>query len=93
MDRGPASRQRLFRATGIVCAIASALVIVPGLVSVFAAHEPESISIDYPLKGSIFPLDMAAPTFLWRDSAATSWQIDVTFASGAPVMHINSRAS
>ena len=56
-----------------------------------AAHERESISIDYPLKGSIFPPDMAAPTFLWRDSAATSWQIDVAFASGAPAMRFDSQ--
>jgi tetratricopeptide (TPR) repeat protein len=90
---GRGSREGLFRAAGVLCAVASALVIVSGLVSVLAAHEPESILIDYPLKGSIFPPDMAAPTFLWRDPAATStsWQIDVTFAGGAGAMHFTSK--
>ncbi len=81
-----------FRAVGIVCAIASALVVVSGLVDVLAAHEPEPILIDYPMRGSIFPPDMAAPTFLWRDpaSASANWQIDVTFASGASSLHLSS---
>jgi tetratricopeptide (TPR) repeat protein len=91
MDRGADSRQQFLRATGLLCALASVLVAGSGLVSVLAAHEPATVSIDYPLKGSIFPPDMAPPTFLWRDSAATSWQIDVTFASGAPAMHISSQ--
>jgi tetratricopeptide (TPR) repeat protein len=87
------SRAWVFRVAGVICAIASAFIVVSGLVSVLAAHEPESILIDYPLKGSIFPPDMAAPTFLWRDliSASTSWQIDVTFASGAPPMRLTSK--
>ncbi len=93
MDRGAASRQQLFRAAGLLCALASVLIAASGMVSVLAAHEPESILIDYPLKGSIFPSDMAAPTFLWRDPvlASTSWQIDVTFASGAGAMHFASK--
>ncbi len=48
---------------------------------------PATILVDYPEEGSIFPPDIASPTFLWRDgSAATSWQVEVTFADGgAPV--------
>jgi tetratricopeptide (TPR) repeat protein len=93
MDPGAASRQQFARAAGILCTLASILIVGSGLVSVLAAHEPESILIDYPLKGSIFPPDMAAPTFLWRDPtlSSTSWQIDVTFASGAPALHLSSK--
>jgi len=45
------------------------------------------ISIDYPEDGSIFPPGITPPAFLWRDAAATSWHIDVTFADGAPPIH------
>ena len=42
------------------------------------------ITIDYPTDGSIFPPDMAPPTFLWRDAeaSATHWKIEVKFAGG-----------
>jgi len=44
---------------------------------------PVPIVVDYPQDGSIFPPDIAAPTFLWRDgSKATSWNVEVTFADG-----------
>lgn len=64
-----------------------------GLVAVWAGHEPEHIVIDYPKNGSLFPTDMAAPTFLWRDpsTAASSWQIDVQFANGVPALHLKSQ--
>jgi hypothetical protein len=46
--------------------------------------------IDYPAEGSLFPPDIAPPTFLWRDDTkATSWRIEISFASGAP-LHLNS---
>ena len=47
-----------------------------------------SISVDYPQEGSIFPPEMAAPTFLWRDgeASARSWRIEVRFADrGKPL--------
>ena len=37
------------------------------------------ISIDYPLDGSIFPPGITPPTFIWRDAAAESWQIEYRF--------------
>ena len=48
------------------------------------------IVIDYPADGSVFPPDMTAPTFLWRDPApgAVSWQIDVSFANGSAAIHV-----
>jgi hypothetical protein len=56
-----------------------------------AGGPPASITVDYPVDGSVFPPDFAAPTFLWRDTDvdAASWRIDVTFAA-APGMHVKS---
>ncbi len=61
--------------------------------SVRAAMEPEHITIDSPLNGSVFPPDMAAPTFQWRDPAAQTneWRIEVSFASGAAAMQFESK--
>ena len=41
-----------------------------------------AIVVDYPSEGSLFPLDMIAPLFQWRDgdAAVTAWRIEVTFA-------------
>jgi len=63
-----------------------------GLHGVWASHELETIRIDYPLNGTLFPPDIAGPTFIWRDSAQTAqiWAIDVTFAGGAPPLHLSS---
>ncbi len=56
----------------------------PGRSVVSAQTGPERIAIDYPLNGSVFPPDMEAPTFLWRDSSsAAAWRIDVIFGNGA----------
>ena len=60
-----------------------------GVASACAQNGTARIVIDYPADGSIFPPDMAAPTFLWRDAAAgaVSWQIDVSFADGSAAIH------
>jgi tetratricopeptide (TPR) repeat protein len=86
------------RALGVACALLAAAIAGLGVRAVWAGHEPEKIVIDYPLNGTVFPPDMAAPTFLWRDSAdaaqgdaAKSWQIDVTFANGAAPMRVSSQ--
>jgi tetratricopeptide (TPR) repeat protein len=44
-----------------------------------------SITVDYPQDASIFPPDMIAPVFLWRDAegSARSWRVDVKFADHA----------
>ena len=57
----------------------------------WAAHVA-SISIDYPLDGSIFPPEIIPPTFIWRDAAknATRWRIDIAFADGSAGMHLQS---
>jgi tetratricopeptide (TPR) repeat protein len=48
------------------------------------------ISIDYPEDGSIFPPGITPPTFLWRDAAAATWHIRVTFANKAPAIDATS---
>ena len=53
---------------------------------------PDRITIDYPADKTIFPPDIAAPTFIWRDSqeATASWRIDITFGDGSPALHLTS---
>ncbi|MCC6862023.1 MAG: tetratricopeptide repeat protein [Bryobacterales bacterium] len=55
--------------------------------------EPAAITIDYPAEGSVFPPDMTAPTFLWRDASAdaAAWRIEVAFGDGGPPVQIESR--
>ncbi|MCP5117299.1 MAG: hypothetical protein GY953_41270, partial [bacterium] len=50
------------------------------------------ITIDYPRDGSVFPPEITAPTFLWRDAAedARAWLIEVEFASGAAGIKVKS---
>jgi tetratricopeptide (TPR) repeat protein len=50
------------------------------------------ITIDYPAEGSIFPPEITAPNFLWRDAAgsATAWLIDVTFSDGSAAIQAKS---
>jgi tetratricopeptide (TPR) repeat protein len=50
------------------------------------------ISIDYPSDQSIFPPGITPPTFLWRDAAADSWQIDIVFADRSAPIHVDANA-
>jgi len=50
------------------------------------------IAIDYPEDGSIFPPGMTPPTFIWRDAAADSWQIEVAFADKSAPLHLQPKA-
>lgn len=45
----------------------------------------QTIVVDYPREGSIFPPEITAPTFLWRDKdpAATRWRIEIRFSDGS----------
>jgi len=58
-----------------------------------ATSAPSAITVDYPLNGSIFPPDMEAPTFEWRDAAenAAGWQIEIAFGDGAPALRVTSK--
>ena len=51
-----------------------------------------AIVVDYPLSGSVFPPEIAAPTFLWRDAdpRAAAWTIDIDFHDGSPAIHAQS---
>jgi hypothetical protein len=48
-----------------------------------------TITVDYPEEGSIFPPEITAPTFLWRDAAggAAAWTVNVSFSDGSPGIH------
>jgi tetratricopeptide (TPR) repeat protein len=70
------------------------VILLPGLLLALAAaprppqaRRTAAIAIDYPEDGSIFPPEITPPTFLWHDNAkgVTSWKIDISFASGAPI--------
>ena len=55
----------------------------PAPQSAFAASDVSSISIDYPLDGSVFPPEITPPTFVWHDNAsAKRWLIEFSFANG-----------
>jgi tetratricopeptide (TPR) repeat protein len=58
-----------------------------------ATNPAATITVDYPLNGSVFPPDMEAPTFQWRDAAegAAVWQIDVVFSDGSAPLHVSSK--
>lgn len=62
--------------------------------AVLAASEPASslwpINVDYPEDGSLFPPEITAPTFLWRDALGRSWSIEIDFADGAPALKLES---
>jgi tetratricopeptide (TPR) repeat protein len=57
-----------------------------------AQAEPDGLAIDYPIQGSIFPPDISAPTFLWRDATAgvTRWRIEIAFADGGHPIRVES---
>jgi tetratricopeptide (TPR) repeat protein len=45
---------------------------------------PAPLVIDYPETGSVFPPEITAPQFIWRDSSpARLWRIEITFAGSA----------
>ena len=58
-----------------------------------AADQPAPVTIEYPENGSVFPPDMVAPAFQWRDAAAGAgfWRIDITFGDGAAALHAEAR--
>jgi len=49
------------------------------------------VDVDIPVAGTIYPPDIVAPTFLWRDESqrATSWRIDISFGRGALPLRLN----
>ncbi len=70
-----------------------AWVLIAGAALLPALQQPGTITIDYPEDGSIFPPEITAPTFLWRDASGTArrWRIDVAFGDGSAAIHAESR--
>ncbi|MDR3717819.1 MAG: tetratricopeptide repeat protein [Bryobacteraceae bacterium] len=60
-----------------------------------AAKTAEALTIDYPGQDSLFPPDIAAPTFLWRDSAphVAQWHIEVAFGDGGAAIQVDSKGA
>jgi hypothetical protein len=58
-----------------------------------AAPSPQPITVDYPANNSLFPPDIASPTFLWRDPnpAVTHWRIEIKFSSKAKPILLESK--
>lgn len=52
-----------------------------------ASAAPNNIIIDVPASKTIYPPDIIAPQFAWRDNnpAATVWRIEIDFAQGRPI--------
>ena len=52
---------------------------------------PAAIIVDYPSEGSLFPPEITAPTFLWRDpsATATTWHIQIVFAAGPEIQRFS----
>jgi len=53
--------------------------------------EPGRVTVDVPAAGTIYPPDMAAPTFLWRDGSerAGLWRIEITYGHGVAPLRRN----
>ena len=84
---------RILAAGSLAVALTMAGLLIVNRRAAMAAETPAAITVDYPLNGSIFPPDMAAPTFQWRDpaQAAKRWEIAVAFADGSPALHVSSK--
>jgi tetratricopeptide (TPR) repeat protein len=63
--------------------------LVAGVAALWASA---AITIDYPLGGSVFPPEITAPEFLWRDPAASAWSIDFEFGDSSPGLHAQAAA-
>src|SRR5579863_7913597 len=72
----------LMGAGACVLAALAALTSARARVAVHAEERAGTITIDYPLEGSVFPPEITPPTFLWHDPAesVTRWVVDVSFA-------------
>jgi Tfp pilus assembly protein PilF len=62
------------------------LIFLAAALGLAGAQDPPRIVVDYPLDGSVFPPDMTAPAFQFRDTARsnTAWRVEIEFGDGAP---------
>jgi hypothetical protein len=51
------------------------------------------IHIEYPAPGAMFPPEITAPTFLWRDGTKTAnaWRVDISFHDGSLALHVSAK--
>jgi tetratricopeptide (TPR) repeat protein len=64
--------------------VMTAVLLVGGLWAGPTDPSANRIIVEYPKEGSLFPPDIIAPLFQWRDvDTAAVWQIDVTFSDGS----------
>ncbi len=94
-----AGRFRRHGVGALLVGLAVAPAFLPKPLAAQSGGSPAAIIVDYPVEGSVFPPDITAPTFLWRDGAdradgsepAAAWEITVTFGDGSPGLHLRSR--
>ncbi len=77
---------------GLCAALAASVVVFSGAAAQRGSPDGAAITVDYPADGSIFPPDIAPPTFLWRDASigAETWLIEIAFADGSEPLHLKS---
>ena len=77
---------------GVVLAMISFVGDRPGTAVIAAERKPAAIIIDYPQDDSIFPPEITAPTFIWRDDteSAHRWRIEVQFSDGSSPIRTDS---
>ena len=79
------SKRNLITSVTVAAAVIliAALVFLPRLLPHQEIHYT-GITVEYPYAGSLFPADIVAPTFKWRDIIleADLWKIKVTFEDG-----------
>jgi tetratricopeptide (TPR) repeat protein len=65
-----------------ILVVAVATLLVGGVYASPLPPPATSIVVDYPSNGSLFPPDMIAPLFQWRDpnASVTAWKITISFA-------------
>lgn len=69
------------------------LIFLAAALGLAGAQDPPRIVVDYPLEGSVFPPDMAAPAFQFRDTARsnTAWRVEIEFGDGSPGIRQDAR--
>jgi len=78
---------------GIACATSLLLLIALCPAARLEANDPPaSITVDYPADHTLFPPDIAPPTFLWRDAdpAAIVWRIEISYGGHQPAIQLKS---
>jgi Flp pilus assembly protein TadD len=75
-----------------VCLVAAGIAIAGSFLRLGGSASPAAITMDYPAEGSVFPPEITAPTFLWRDAAAnaTAWAIEISFPDRSRSIHVRS---